>query len=209
MRSRRAAVSRLGASGSRPRAKVRALIGCADVELAGRLVGALAGCAGVEAVGVATTPAEAARKAAALKPDVAVFDIDMGGEMRGVDAGLALRNCGSGPGLVMLSRYDDRHRLKEMPNGMGSEWSCLFTESAMVPGSLARAAQCAAWSIPVVDPKLREMGIGVRPGAPDAGRAARSRGRRPARASDGDAEGWQGSMQTISGSVADGSAALL
>jgi len=188
---------------------VRALIGCADVELAGRLVGALAGCTGVEAVGVATTPAEAARKAAALKPDVAVFDVDMGGEMRGVHAGLALRNSGSGPGLLMLSKYNDRHRLKEMPGGMGSEWSCLFTESAMAPGSLAHAAQCAAWSIPVVDPKLREMGIGARPGAPGAGRAARSRGRRPARASEGDTEGWQVSMQTIAASVPDAPARLL
>ena len=131
------------------------------MKLAERLAEDLAGCRRVEAVGIATTPAEAARKAAALKPDVAVLDVGLGGVMRGIDTGLALRHSGVNPGLLMLSPYDDRQRLGEMPAGMGTEWSCLFTETAMEPGALAYALQCAAWSVPVVDPKVDQ----VRPAA--------------------------------------------
>ena len=118
------------------RSKVRALIACADPDRASRIIGALEGTR-VEAVGVATTSAAAARDMAALKPDVAVFDSDLGGEMRGIDAGLELRNSGSNPGLVVLCPDDDRHRLNDVPSGLGSEWSCLLTETAMQPSSQA------------------------------------------------------------------------
>ena len=191
-------VSRPRRPSSRRAAKVRALIGCPDLKLAERLAEELAGCGRVEAVGVATTPAEAARKAAALKPDVAVLDVGLGGGMRGIDTGLALRHSGVKAGLVMLSPYDDRQRLEEMPAGMGTEWSCLFTETAMEPGALAYALQCAAWSVPVVDPKMDQ----VRPAAGSASwnerRAARLADRGAARTPGSHAAGWRGVVQTFS-----------
>ena len=207
VRMRRTAVSRPRRSSSRRPAKVRALIGCPDLKLAERLAEKLAGCSRVEAVGVATTPAEVARKAAALKPDVAVLDVDLGGDMRGMDTGMALRHSGGNPGLVMLSPYDDRQRLEEMPAGMGTEWSCLFTETAMEPGALAYALQCAAWSVPVVDPKVDR----VRPAGGSAGRhekrPARLAGRRGVGTPGSHAAGWRGAVQTFSLSHGGGPAA--
>jgi len=186
---------------------VRILIGCADLKLAERLAEKLAGCSRVEAVGVATTPAEAARKAAALKPDVAVLDVDLGGDMRGMDTGMALRHSGGNPGLVMLSPNDDCHRLGEMPAGMGTEWSCLFTETAMEPGALAYALQCAAWSVPVVDPKVDR----VRPAGGSAGRHEKRPTRLAGRSGVGTpgshAAGWSGAVQTFSLSHGGGPAA--
>ena len=207
VRTRRTMVSWPGRSSSRRAAKVRALIGCPDLKLAERLAEELTGCPRVEAVGVATTPAEAARKVAALKPDVAVLDVGLGGDMRGIDTGLALQHSGVNPGLLMLSPYDDRQRLGEMPAGMGTEWSCLFTETAMEPGALAYALQCAAWSVPVVDPKMDQ----VRPAADSVSwnerRAARLAGRGAAGTAGSHASGWRGAVQTFSPSHGGGPSA--
>ena len=168
------------------------------MKLAERLAEELAGCSRVEAVGIATTPTEAARKTAVLKPDVAVLDVDLGGDMRGIDAGLALRHSGVNPGLLMLSPNDDRHRPGKMPAGMGTEWSWLFTETAVEPGALAYALQCAAWSVPVVDPKMDQ----IRPTAGFASwnerRTARFAGRGAAGTPGGHAVGWHGAVQTFS-----------
>ena len=188
-RTRRAAGSRAGRPDSRRPAKVRALIACADPELADRLAGALAGSR-VETVGVVATRAAAARDAAALKPDVAVFDADLGGGMRGIDGGLALRSSGSIPSLVVLCPHSDVQRLTGAPAGMGSEWSCLLTETAVQPGRLAYAVQCAAWSVPVVDPKIGQP----RPAA--AGRKAKRR--TAAGVSDSYQSGWNRAVQTFS-----------
>ena len=190
-------VSRPGRPSLRRAAKVRVLIGCADLKLAERLAEEIASCSRVEAIGIATTPAEAARKAAALKPDVAVLDVDLGGDMRGLDTGMALRHAGVNLGLLMLSPYDDRHRPGEMPAGMGTDWSCLFTETAMEPGALAHALQCAAWSVPMVDPKMDQ----VRP-------AVRLASRRTVGTAASRVTGWRGAVQTFSLPHSGGSAAL-
>ena len=147
---------------------------------------------------MATTPAEAAEKAAALKPDVAVFDVDLGGELRGIDVGLALRNSASSPGLVMVSPYNDRQRLEEMPAGMGLEWSYLLTETAMKPGGLAYAAQCAAWSVPVVDPKVDQVRPAARPGRREKSRTIPPIVPGAAKASDAGGAGWRRAVQTFS-----------
>ena len=198
VRTRRTTVSRPGRPSLRRAAKVRVLIGCADLKLAERLAEELAGCSRVEAVGIATTPAEAARKTAVLKPDVAVLDVDLGGDMRGIDAGLALRHSGVNPGLLILSPNDDRHRPGKMPAGMGTEWSCLFTETAMEPGALAYALQCAAWSVPVVDPKMDQVRAAAAFASSNERRTARLAGRRAAGTPGGIAAGWRGAVQTFS-----------
>jgi len=185
---------------------VRALIGCADSKLAEKLVQALSDSGRVETVGVAATPAEAAEKAAALKPDVAVIDVNMGGELRGMDTGLALQRSGSSTGLVMISPTGDRGRLEEMPAGMGTEWSYLLAETAEEPGGLAYAAQCAAWSIPVVDPKVDRGRPAARPGRPEKSRTAPPAVPGAAKASNDHGSGWQGAVQTFSLPGADGPA---
>ena len=187
------------------REKIRTLIGCSDPQLAARLVGALSGSSNVEAVGIAGTPAEAAEKAKALRPDVVVFDVDLGGEMRGLEAGLALRKSPKAPGVVMIAPDNDPGCLKGRSAGMGSEWSCLFTETAVQPGGLAYAAQCAAWAVPVVDPKLDWA-------ARDARRTPRPAARpdlRPAPASDSYQDGWRGALRTVSVSETGGPPARL
>jgi len=205
VRTRRRSHSRPDRPGRGPREKIRTLIGCADPELAGRLVGALSGSPRVEAVGVAATPAEAAAKVAALRPDVVVFDIDLGGEMRGLEAGLALRRSAASPGLVMIAPDDDPGYLKGNSAGMGSEWSCLFTETAMQPGGLAYAAQCAAAAIPVVDPKLDW----TRRDARRAERATSRAGPRAGAAADSYQNEWRGTIKTVSLPGSDGPPALL
>lgn len=191
VRARRTAGSRAARARGRRSSKVRALIACADGKLVRKLLKALAGSSRVEAVGVATTPAQAAEQAAALRPDVAVFHVDLGGEMRGIDTGLALRKSGSVPGLVMLSSESERQRLKTMPPGMGSEWSCLFAETATEPDGLAYAAQCAAWSIPVVDPKLGRVWREARPPRRGLPKPPDARG-----------SGWRGAIERFSASGA-------
>jgi len=68
----------------------------------------------------------------------------------------------------------------------------------MEPGALAYVLQCAAWSVPMVDPKMDQ----VRPAAGFASsnerRTARLADRRAAGTSGGIAAGWRGAVQTFS-----------
>jgi|SRR5919107_465807 DNA-binding NarL/FixJ family response regulator len=63
---------------------------------------------GVEVVGIASTSDDAARLAAALRPDVCIVDIDLGDES-GFDLARRLAEPGDGaPPVVMISAYPER-----------------------------------------------------------------------------------------------------
>ena len=65
---------------------------------------------GLEVVGGAASAAEALRQIAELRPDVALIDIDLGGEKRAELATPAARAAGSGPAVphvILISTHDE------------------------------------------------------------------------------------------------------
>ena len=72
---------------------------------------------GIEVVGVALTGADAARRAGALRPDVCLVDIDLGGES-GFDLARRLADRGDdAPRVVLISAYPERDFLDMIADG--------------------------------------------------------------------------------------------
>jgi DNA-binding NarL/FixJ family response regulator len=65
---------------------------------------AVLGRHGIDVVGVASTGAEAVQKAAALRPDVALVDIDLGGES-GFDVARRLRRGAESAPVILISTH--------------------------------------------------------------------------------------------------------
>ncbi|MFC9979361.1 LytR/AlgR family response regulator transcription factor [Gordonia sp. NPDC127522] len=61
---------------------------------------------GIMVVGTASTLAEALRETASTRPDVALVDIDLGGES-GFDVAEALHAPGVGPAVVLVSTHEE------------------------------------------------------------------------------------------------------
>jgi DNA-binding NarL/FixJ family response regulator len=59
---------------------------------------------GIDVIGVASTSAEAVQKAAALRPDVALVDIDLGGES-GFDVARRLRRGAEPAPVILISTH--------------------------------------------------------------------------------------------------------
>ena len=59
---------------------------------------------GIEVIGVASTSAEALKKATALRPDVTLVDIDLGGES-GFDVANRLRRDANGAPVILISTH--------------------------------------------------------------------------------------------------------
>jgi len=59
---------------------------------------------GIDVVGIASTAAEAVQRAAALRPDVTLVDIDLGGES-GFDLTRRLARAGEGSRVILVSTH--------------------------------------------------------------------------------------------------------
>lgn len=81
---------------------------------------ALLGRQGIEVVGVASTSAEALQKATALRPDVTLVDIDLGGES-GFDVARRLRRDANPAPVILISTHveDDYLDLIEASPALG------------------------------------------------------------------------------------------
>ena len=89
---------------------------------------ALLGRQGIEVVGVASTGAEALQKATALRPDVILVDIDLGGES-GFDVARGLRRDADPAPVILISTH------------MGDDYVDLITASPAL-GFLPKSALC-------------------------------------------------------------------
>ncbi len=108
----------------------------------------------LEVVGADADGAAALAAAPALRPRVALLDIELGGGMHGVRAGLLLRRLLPGLGVVLLSNHADPGVLASLPPGAAAGWSYLLKRSVGDAAALARAVEGAAAGRVVVDPLL-------------------------------------------------------
>jgi DNA-binding NarL/FixJ family response regulator len=115
---------------------------------------ALGDASGVDVVGVFAGPDEALDRIPALRPDVAVLDIDLGAEMSGVELGIRLRRQMPGLGIMLLSNNADPQLLSSIPADVADGWSYLLKRSITNVDSLTRAIEGAADGLLVFDPAL-------------------------------------------------------
>lgn len=118
------------------------------------LSSALAQYPDLEVVGGFSDGETAVREAPALKPDVALMDIELGGQLNGVQAAILLRRALPELGIVLLSNQGSPRLLASLPQDSLGGWSYLLKQSVRDIASLHRAIEGAAAGLMVLDPSL-------------------------------------------------------
>lgn len=130
--------------------------------------------AGLEVVGAFGNADAALRDVPPLRPDVALLDIELGGEVNGVQLGLLLREKLPGLGIVLLSNVRAPRLLASIPRPQVSGWSYLLKRSVRDATVLRRAIDGASQGLVTLDPSL-VAGRQAREGGPLAGLTERQR----------------------------------
>lgn len=86
--------------------------------------------------------------------DVALLDIDLPGNINGIELGVRLRRRIPDVGIVLLSNHADAHLLASLPNDVTGGWSYLLKKSVADAGALRRAIGGAIAGLVVLDPAL-------------------------------------------------------
>lgn len=109
---------------------------------------------GLEVVGSFPSGEAAAEQALRLKPDVALLDIELAGQLNGIQTGLLLRRHLPQLGIILLSNQGSPRVLSSLPAEALSGWSYLLKGSVRDLDSLRRAIEGAASGLMVLDPQL-------------------------------------------------------
>lgn len=89
-----------------------------------------------------------------LRPQVAVLDIEMGGEVNGIQLGLMLRQHLPRLGVVLLSNYARADFFALVPGELLDGWSYLLKRSVRDTATVVRAIEAAADGLTVLDPEI-------------------------------------------------------
>lgn len=108
----------------------------------------------VRVVGAFASGLQALERIAALVPDVAILDINLGGGENGVEVGLKMRRVHPRMGVVLLSNHDEPGVLKAIPRNEVSGWCYLLKRSVSNLHTVLRTIEAAASGLVVLDPDL-------------------------------------------------------
>ncbi len=97
---------------------------------------------------------EFARK---TSPDVVIMDIELAGEMNGVEAGLKIKELKSDTAIVLLSAHVERGYLTSLPLSHSSGWAYLLKQTLPDVDTLLRTIRQSVNGMVVLDPKLVQM----------------------------------------------------
>ena len=109
---------------------------------------------GLEVAGSYANADTALREIPAVRPDVALLDIELGGATNGVQLGLLLREQLPQLGIVLLSNVRAPRLLGSIPQGQVGGWSYLLKRSVRDAGVLRRAIDGSAQGLVTLDPGL-------------------------------------------------------
>jgi DNA-binding NarL/FixJ family response regulator/DNA-binding XRE family transcriptional regulator len=109
---------------------------------------------GLQVVGAFGDAPTALATGPSLRPDVAVLDIELPGELNGIHLGLALRQTLPRVGIVLLSNHADLRFVAALHRRPVTGWSYLLKQSVRDVAALRRAVEGAADGDVVLDPRL-------------------------------------------------------
>lgn len=118
------------------------------------LVGALSRQVGLEVVDTAEDGEQAIALARKVKPDVMLMDIELAGEMDGIEASLAIKKESPGIGIVILSVHDDPLYVTSLPLGESSGWAYLLKQTVRDIATVVQAIEGCARGMVVMDPAV-------------------------------------------------------
>ncbi|MBV8715434.1 MAG: response regulator transcription factor [Chloroflexi bacterium] len=128
----------------------------------------------LEVVGVYADGASALAGVPSVSADVVTLDIELAGELDGIQVGVALRKTLPNLGIVILSNHADPRFLGALPREVTSGWSYLLKKSVSNTETLDRALEGAASGTVTLDPAI-VAGMRPNPGSPLARLTRRQR----------------------------------
>ena len=123
-----------------------------------RFCAQLSASRGIEVVGATASGEDAIELARLLSPDAVLMDIELEGELNGVQAGQAIKAVSPHMGVVLLSVHNNQDYLDLAEEG---GWSYLLKKNVPDPDTLVRAIRSSSWGMVAVDPELTN---GLEPG---------------------------------------------
>ncbi|MEE9491000.1 MAG: response regulator transcription factor [Dehalococcoidia bacterium] len=116
---------------------------------------------GLEVVGEAEDGETAIRLARQEKPDVVLMDIELPGELDGMEAALQIKKERPQTGIVVLSVHSERHYVTSLPLEDIQGWAYLLKQTAPDLATVVRAIEGSKAGMVVLDPAVV---AGLRPG---------------------------------------------
>lgn len=107
---------------------------------------------GLEVVGVAGDGETAIRLAKEASPDVVLMDIELPGEMDGIEAALRIKKEMPQTGIVILSAHSDRRYVTSLPLEDSQGWAYLLKQTAPDLAAVVRAIEGSKSGMVVLDP---------------------------------------------------------
>lgn len=123
---------------------------------------------GLEVVGTAEEGETAIRLARELKPDVAIMDIELPGDMDGIEAALAIKKEMPNIGIVVLSVHSNHRYVSSLPLGDLGGWAYLLKQSVPDLSTIVRAIHGSKQGMMVLDPAVMAK-LSPRENSPVAG----------------------------------------
>ena len=118
------------------------------------LVCALSREARLEVVGTADNAEKAIALARAAKPDVMLMDIELAGEMDGIEAALEIKRARPEIGIVILSSHDDPRYVTSLPLGESAGWAYLLKQTVHDLSAVILAIEGCVRGMVVMDPSM-------------------------------------------------------
>ena len=100
---------------------------------------------GLDVVGVAKDGESAVEMAAKLDPGAVIIDIELPGEMDGIDAALKIKEMRLDTGIVILSMHKDRRYVSSLPLSETHGWAYLLKLNVSDMASVLRRSR-AVWT---------------------------------------------------------------
>ncbi len=109
---------------------------------------------GLEIVGDAQDGETAIALAQQLKPDAVIMDIELSGELDGIETALKIKGERPETGVVILSAHKDRRYVTSLPIDESAGWAYLLKQSVPDVETIVRAIQGSVTGMVVLDPEV-------------------------------------------------------
>ena len=111
---------------------------------------------GIEVVGKTDDGDAAVQLAEELQPDAVLMDIELQGEVDGVEAALRIKRERPATGIVILSSHRDRRYVTSLPLYESPGWSYLLKQTVPDVATVVRAIQGCIQGMIMLDPAVVE-----------------------------------------------------
>lgn len=108
----------------------------------------------LEVVGLAEDGEAAVRLAREARPDVVVMDIELPGELDGIEAALRIKKERPQTGIVILSVHSERRYITSLPLEESQGWAYLLKQTVRDLATVVRAIEASKMGMLMLDPAI-------------------------------------------------------